>query len=385
MRMQQHRNKWPAFLLGFVMLAAMLAGCTSRGTLVASSWPAVSADEDTAYVAFNERIYAINFETGVWRWDYQDPAVTNLTFYAPPAVYTPMEEDEEGMLIIGGYNGAVYSLDSGEGERIWSTVGEGGHIIGGPAIAGELVLVPNSNGTLTAYDLETGEQAWVFDEATAGLWATPLVVDDIAYVSSLDHHVYALDVQSGDVIDVSEDLEGAIADTPVLADGMLLVGTFNSQLVALDPSDLSSQLWAFGTAGWVWGSPVVYMGIAFFGDVTGQVYAVDLLSGQALNWELQPLGVITASPEVIDGRIYIASASGLYTYDLQALESTELSASDPLPATNPLMVASADQFLSDPVSAGEMILVPSMNPERLLIAFDAASLIERWDFAQITE
>ncbi|MGD8554479.1 MAG: PQQ-binding-like beta-propeller repeat protein [Anaerolineales bacterium] len=382
--MQQHRNKWPAFLLGFVMLAAMLAGCTSRGTLVASSWPSVSADDTTAYVAFNEAVFAVSLESGVMRWRFPLTAERNLTFYAPPAVNTAMEEGEEGVLIIGGYNGAVYALDSGDGKVIWGPVGGGGHIIGGPAIAGELVLVPNSNGTLTAYELESGEQVWVFDEATAGLWATPLVVEDTVYVSSLDHHVYALDLQNdGHVIGMSEDLEGAIADTPTPAGDLLLVGTFNSQLVALDAADLSLR-WSIDTTGWVWGSPEIDQSIAYFGDVMGQVYAINLETGQALNWDPGPLATITASPVVREDRIYIATSGGLHAYDKLAPEAAQQSSSVPHSAENPLQVLSADQYLSDIVVAGEILLVPSMNPERFLIAFDAISLIERWDFAPIT-
>ncbi|MGD2253363.1 MAG: PQQ-binding-like beta-propeller repeat protein [Anaerolineales bacterium] len=382
--MQQHRNKWPALLLGFIVLAALLTGCSSRGTLVASSWPSVSADNTTAYVAFNEAVFAVSLESGVMRWRFPLEAERNLTFYAPPALHTPLEEEGESVLIIGGYNGAVYALDTGAGKAIWGPVGEGGHIIGGPAIAGELVLVPYSNGSLTAYDLETGDQVWVFDEATAGLWATPLIVDDIAYVSSLDHHVYALDLQNnGQVKGMSEDLEGAIADTPTLAGDLLLVGTFNNQMVALDAADLSLQ-WSIETTGWVWGSPEVDQNIAYFGDVTGQVYAVNLETGQTLNWDPGPLATITASPVVREDRIYIATSAGLHAYDKLAPEAAQQSSSIPLSAENPLQVLSADQYLSDIVVSGEILLVPSMNPERFLIAFDAISLIERWDFAPIT-
>jgi hypothetical protein len=87
---------------------------------------------------------------------------------------------------------------------------------------------------------------------------------------------------------------------------------------------------------------------------------------------------------VREDRIYIATSGGLHAYDKLAPEAAQQSSSVPHSAENPLQVLSADQYLSDIVVAGEILLVPSMNPERFLIAFDAISLIERWDFAPIT-
>jgi outer membrane protein assembly factor BamB len=349
--------------LGLVVLGSLLSGCATGATL-ASSWPGVTADESTAFIAYNNSVIAVNLENGVERWHYPAEPDRNRMFYAAPLL-TP-----DGQLIVGGYDHTVTILDAENGAEIWRFTEPAARIIGAATLAGSLALIPSADHHLYALDLETRQVAWAF-EAEHALWAAPLVDGERVYLPSIDHHLYALRLSDGAEI-WRADLGGGIVDTPTLVEGVLLAGTFGQGLRAVD-AETGEILWSFETVGWIWGNPTVVDGTAYFGDVAGWVYSLRLGSSGEEIRRFQPDGAVASSPAVADDRVYISTESG-------TIYARAASTGDPLWEQS---ISRTSRLYTDPIVVGETLLVASTTTrqgEVILTAFDAASGARRWTY-----
>ncbi len=103
------KNKLILVILTLIVLTISLSACTG-GQALASGWPGIAADNETAYVAFNTHIYAVNLTNGLELWRYPQEADNNITFYAAPSL------TEDGQVIAGGYDNILYSLDAKTGQ-----------------------------------------------------------------------------------------------------------------------------------------------------------------------------------------------------------------------------------------------------------------------------
>ncbi len=226
MKVQKKPPYRRALWLLVLLVPLLLSACAGART-PSTSWPGLTAHEDTVFIAFNQAVYSVDAENGreVWRYFPEDDEATS--FYAPPAI------GPEGELIFAGsFDGTVVALERGTGNVIWRQSLEGGKIIGGPTIADDLLLVPSSNRTLYALRLDSGQEVWRFESERA-FWARPYVEDEFVYVPGLDHYLYKLRTNDGTQVWELE-LSGALADEPSSFDGLLLVGTFGEELDAID-------------------------------------------------------------------------------------------------------------------------------------------------------
>jgi outer membrane protein assembly factor BamB len=350
-----------SFLAATFIIAMFLAGC-SGGLLGDSSWPGLSANDSTAYLAYNQAVTAIDLESGRTLWVYPNDPDRDMTFFAPPAV------SEGDLIIAGGYDNVVYALDKATGQERWSQPLQDTkeRIIGAPTIVGDQVFVPSSSGRLYAFSLENGEPLWRQPfSAQEDLWAPPLVSDDSIYVASLDHTLYALDDDTG-AVEWSRDMGGAMADRPTLADGLLLVGTFAKELIALDASD-GRLVWSFTAEDWLWSAPEVNGELAYFGDVSGTAHAVEVQSGREV-WRATLDGAIAARPLFSSGTVFFVTD----------LEEQNLGKVYALDAANGRTVWSGEpelngRLLSDPVQLDSLMLVASVSSECLLYTIEMES------------
>lgn len=323
-------------LLG-LFLALALSAC---GAVPAASWPGLATEGDLIFVAFNNRVHAVNAADSREVWAYPPASSSNSdTFFAEPAV-------SGDMLVVGSegpatsYSGAVFGLDIDTGAAKWCralnaqalqrvlsageacTLIEGGtpfvflnikapkddRLLGGIAVADGIAYFGLANNRVYALDAATGDFRWSFDQATHPIWATPLVVEGTVYVASLDHNLYALDAATG-ALRWAKDLGAALGGTPAFADGKLYVGTFGNTLLALDAED-GDILWEFTQAtNWIWGGPTLAEGVLYFADLNGNVFAVDAVTGQQ-RWQVTPGGKMRASPAIVGEALYIGDKDG---------------------------------------------------------------------------
>ena len=301
-----------AHRIGLLLLLAMLlAGCTSGSLLSGSSWPGLTIDDETAYIAYSNALYAVDQNTGYENWRFPLEVERALSFFAAPAL------SDDGMLVIGSYANILYGLRDlgGQVDSVWTFDDAGDRYIGSPVIVDDLVLAPNADGHLYALNLETGRTEWIYAASSGNaLWSAPLVVENHAFLTSLDHELYCIDISNGAEC-WKQDLGAAIAGTPASYDDYLLVGTFDGELFAVSIEN-GSILWTFETEGWIWGTPTVAGDVAFITDLSGILYAIDLTNEGEEIWRQTLDGPVTAAPIVDDARVYAISEIGsVYAFE----------------------------------------------------------------------
>jgi outer membrane protein assembly factor BamB len=356
--------KSKSFALIFILIlsASVLSACTGGAVGTASSWPGMSADGESVYLAFDRYVYSINHSNGIENWRFPQEGKANITYYAPPVL------TDDGQLIVGDYSKVLHSLNPATGTENWNFAEATDRYVGSALASDGYIFAPNAAHTLYALNLN-GSKKWPFP--TAGpLWAQPITGPDCdcVYVPSMDHHVYAVNIETGQQEWQSESLGGSIVGTPALsADGILYVGTFNSEVVALSAAD-GKILWRVATSDWVWGGPVLQADRLYFGDLAGKIYAVDAKTG-AIIWQQQPGSPTTESPLVTEDSLYVTTEDGnLYAFDLDGKIRWSKTITGILNAS--------------PVKAGDLILVAATKSDALIYAFDASGA-QVWTFTPV--
>ena len=360
------KNKLLFVILALIALSLTLSACAGGSRVMASGWPGITTDEETAYVAFNQHVYAINLTNGMEKWRYPTEPDNKITFYAPPSL------TEDGQVIVGGYDNVLYSLNAQNGQMNWTFNEATDRFIGSALVAGEMIFAPSSDDSLYALNIN-GQTAWTQPFlAENSNWSKPTADSncECVYLASMDHSVYAIDPANGQQIWRSEQLGGATVGTPAVSeDGQLYIGTFTNELVAINASD-GNILWRFPTDGWVWASPVLEGSILYFGDIEGDFYAVDRETGTQL-WNVKANGDIVGKPLVTEDGIYFTTDAGsLYALTLEGGTrwTKEFEAT----------------LHSGPVAAGDLILIATDEGGLVLYALDAEGL-PKWQFTPSEE
>jgi outer membrane protein assembly factor BamB len=341
-------------------LALFTAGCGAQPTL---SWPGVTVDGNTAYVAYNQYVYAVDLDSGQSRWQFPQESKTPNSFYAPPILTS------DGQLLVSGYNKTLYSLSPETGTQNWVYAESPYRYIAAPLEANGTIFAPTSGPMVYGLDL-SGKLRWTFKtDTTGGQWAQPVVNEPCTciFVSSMDHHIYAIDAENGGQKWKSEDLGGSVVGTAAWDEnGTLYVGTFASEMLSIN-AETASINWRFKTDGWVWAGPALLDGRLYFGDLKGSFYAVNATDGSIV-WRIQPDGPIAGTPLIKDDTIYFTTESGsVYAVDMNG--NTK--------ANWPVVLGG--KLYAAPLDGGDVILVAPNNLPQTLIALDPGGAI-LWKF-----
>lgn len=337
--------------LVFTIFALFLSSCAG-GNITPSGFGGITYEDQTAFLALNQNVYAVNVANGneVWRFPREgERADANRTFFSPPVL------SDDGQLLVSSYNNNLYSLDPATGTVKWEYNANlpgtsTGRFVASPLVTEEGIYASNANGLLYALDLN-GELRWTF-KSHGEQWSTPATDDDCAcvYLAAMDHFVYAIRTEDGSLL-WEKDLGSAMVGQPVLSDGVLYIGNFGSQMVALDKSD-GEVIWNQDLAGWVWAGPALFEDRLYFGDVDGNFYALSASDGEIV-WQIQPDGPITATPAVTEDTVLFTTESGtIYSVDHEGQNIWMQTLDGPLYAT--------------PVHTGEFVLVNPIQSDTLL-------------------
>lgn len=351
------------FVLVIALAAIMLSSCSGQ-TGFTNSWPGLTTDGETAYLASGSFVYAIDLASGKELWRYPAKSDSKLQFISEPVVA------EDGTVIVGsaGSDHRLVALDPSSLSKgdfntpseKWIFSDARSSWVAGVLIKDGKVFAPNSDGYLYVLDLEDGfstKSALAKVELGGSLWATPSTDGERVYVASLDHHLHALDATTYDVVWPAIDLGGAAPGSPLVGpNGNIYVGSFASEVIKVDPASGKTALLT-STQGWVWGGPVSDGQNIYFGDLEGNLFAVDAASGSQL-WSIQPNGPIAGSPLVLDGEIVFATESGaVYAVDGEGK----------IVWTHEIL----GQIYTAPVAANEKIIVAPMQADFALAVLDA--------------
>jgi outer membrane protein assembly factor BamB len=345
--------------------AAVLSACTG-GATVASSWPGLTTDADTAYVAYNRSVHAINLANGTQKWQFPAEPDNKITFYSDPTI------SPDGQLIVGGYNKILYSLDPATGLLNWEFTNGENHYIAPPLAADQGIYAPNSDDTIYALDL-AGTLRWKF-ASDGEVWAQPITDQDCEclYLSSMEHFLFSLNPEDGSIIWQSEQLGGSIVGVPALSpEKVLYVGTFGSELIALNAQD-GEVIWRVPTDGWVWSGPTLVEDRLYLGDMDGNFYALSAKDGSTI-WKITSDklgGPIIGSPLVDTDTIYIGTEVGKKEGNLIALDTS---------GNIKWKQTVGGPIYPSPRLTGDLILVAPMSADELLIAFTKDGA-KKWSF-----
>lgn len=354
----------PILLLTLAILAAFLLSACGGNVGTATSWAGLSADEENAYIAYNQHVYSVNLDNGQESWRFPAEKSAQRSYYAAPTLTA------DGQLIVGDYGKTLHSLNPDTGAENWSSSEATDRYIGSALTTDNLIYAPNASHKLFSFDLQ-GNYKWDFI-SQGPLWAKPVTEEacECVYIPSMDHHVYAIDAQTGEQKWQSENLGGSVVGTPALSpEGVLYAGSFGSKLVAIDSKD-GRILWETPSNDWVWGGPILQDKIIYFGDLSGTLYAVDANTG-SIRWQKTPDGPITESPLVTEDSIYITTETGGFI---------ALDLNGNVRWTKPFET----KLHTAPVKAGDKILVAATGNPDLLYAFDSAGN-QLWAFTPETQ
>ena len=346
------------YLLLLVIAAWALSGC-SGGALTATSWPGVTAADETVYVAFGPHVYAISAADGRLDWQYPDEADNNLTFFAAPAL-----ADDGSRLVAGAYNNTLYYLDAETGGLAeWTFSDASNRYIGNPLVLDDRIFAPNADGKLYALDLDAAPLWPAHFQTGEPIWAAPAVNGETIYIAALDHTIHAIDAASGQAR-WSVELETATTSAPTYAEGTLYVGTFGNKIIAMDTGS-GDVRWEYETRDWVWASTAYADGVLYGGDIAGNFYALNAATGEPV-WNFTADGGIYGGPLVLDGRIYFGTVNGQF-YALTDEGDLDWS------------LSLSGKVYGPPVYNGEYIFIATIEGEDLLTAIDLNGTA-RWRF-----
>ena len=301
------------------LLLLALAGCAGQ-IATPEGWSGGAVDGDTLYIGTRQGdVRALDIQSGEVRKsfslvirDKQPGFFGEREAEVPSSVYgTPLLHEDT--LYFGIYHGVLYALSTPDLNTKWAEP-INSYIVGGPTLAGDVVLVGADNGKVYAFDQEadeqqrwTASQRWTF-QTDNKVWSSPAAADGVVYATSLDKNLYALSLEDGSKL-WQFTTNGAIASTPVHDDGTVYFGSFDSVFYAVDAAD-GALRWKFdGANGWYWGAPMVHGDKVYAPSLDGNLYALDKRTGE-LRWTLATEGPIVGSPTAIFDMIAVGSDDG---------------------------------------------------------------------------
>ncbi len=358
------------FIFTLILLTLVLGACSRANPN--ESWPGLSADNETVYVAYGAGVIAYDVESRSQQWSYPEEPRTTLPFFAAPSV-------QDGRIIIGNYGASggflspspiitIYGLeenDSSNPRELWTDNQlASDRIVAPPLQVEDIVYVGTADNKLFALDATNGVEQWRF-ETTHSIWAQPTYYEGTLLVASLDRHLYALDAETGS-LQWQTELSGALSGKPIVGNGLVYVTGFENKLQAID-IDSGEVSWVFDTSGWVWSAPALSNNVLYFADSTGVVYAIDAETKEPV-WEreVNVNGLVQTSPVVHEGLVYIASQGDPDSETEQGI-LVAFSAEDGAEEWRELTVAPLN---TTPVIVGDEVVVTVQSETALLIGYN---------------
>lgn len=336
-----------------------------------NSWPNVSAEENTVYLAFQGAVYAVNAQNGALVCKFPEKPNTGQPFYAAPAV-------GDDILVVGNYGHVLYGLNKTCGDNATFTTRwefntevddpnrHAGNFAGSAAIVGDIVLAPSTNNRLYALSVENGRLLWMYETGNA-LWTAPVSDGETAFLAALDHNLYALELETGSLV-WKVNLGSALTGSPVLTEeGVIYQNTLEGELVAVNSED-GSVIWRTNTGGRLWSAPLLHEDVLYAGNAEKKVSAISAEDGSVL-WQKDLSGPIIGGGVLVDDGVAFPTEDG----NLVALS---------LDGQSELWRQSiGGKLYTTPVRAGNSAVVALMESEKLLQAVNLNGQLG-WTFNQ---
>ncbi len=267
-----------------------------------------------------------------------------------------------GAVFVGCKDGAVYSINSSNGELLWYYYSNNSEANSSPAIYNNSIYIGLDDGNLYRLDIATGTPLWV--SPVGGLVrSSPAIADGHVYIGSGDHNMYCINASDGTEI-WSYPTSHSVPSSPAVSEGVVYFATNDFFVYALNAST-GNEIWRTHT-GSVVSSPGVYNGAVYIGSTDGYVCSLNASTGDKI-WEYLTGGSVSSSPAVAYGCIYIGSDDN-NIYCLNASDGKKVWQSP-----------TGYWVRSSPAVAGESVYVGSEDYN--LYCLDASTGSKKWSYA----
>jgi outer membrane protein assembly factor BamB len=368
-----------------VAATALLLSACGGGELPPSSFPGLSVDGDSGYLASNMLAYKVNATqgTGVWQFPATQETQGNN---GPQGPFAGPPLKLGNAIIVGGAirgdakpNNVLYALAEDSGAILWQFTGAAAEYVDGVATDGKVIYAPNGDYSLYALDASQAtlrvepKVLWTFETGNK-VWSQPLVADGKVYQGSLDHNLYALDAATGKEL-WRFTANASIASKPALKDGVLYFGSFDDTFYAVNAAD-GKLIWKTPTTAWIWCDALLLDGRIYVGDVKGKFYALDERTGKVL-WTSEVGGAIRGTPVADDANIYVVSFD---TYVYVFPRDARPNDNGTVTPTRLLENGLGRRLLSTPVIKDDLLLVPMFDGEIKITAIDLNNKQKAYEF-----
>jgi outer membrane protein assembly factor BamB len=276
------------------------------GGSISRSSPAIGSD-GTLYVGSGDnKLYAINGQSGVKLWEF----ATGGEVLSSPSI------GSDGTVYVGSFDNKIYAINGQSGVKLWEFA-TGSRVISSPAIGSDgTVYVGSDDNKLYALNGKTGVKLWEF-ETGGGVEPFPAIGSDgTVYVGSGDTKLYAINGKTGVKIWEFETGSKVRSSPAIGSDGTVYIGSRDNKLYAINGKSGVKQ-WEFATGDLVVSSPAIGSdGTVYVGSWDKKLYAINGKSGDKL-WEFETGGFVRSPPAIgSDGTVYVGSRDDkLYALD----------------------------------------------------------------------
>ncbi len=205
-------------------------------------------------------------------------------------------------VFVGSKDGALYCLNSSDGDLLWYFYSNGSEVNSSPAIYNNSIYVVTDDGNVYNLDIATGTPIWA-SPVGGFVWTCPAIAEGRVYVGSGDHDFFCLNSSDGSIIWTFPTLY-CVQSSPAVSDRIVYFATDDFHVYALNAST-GSQLWRTHT-GSVVSSPTVCNGYLYIGSIDSYVWGLNASTGDKI-WGYQTENSVSSSPAVAYGRVYIGS------------------------------------------------------------------------------
>lgn len=316
---------------GLAAVAVLLGACAG-GEAPPTSFPGLTVDGPSGYLASNLHVYKFDSASGTEAWRFPKAGETASNGTPLPGPFSGLPEKVGNVIVVGQStaassggqitHGLLFGIGEADGLEKWRFTKAGREYVDGVATDGKIIYAPNGDHKLYALDpsqLEGGEPKilWQFETGNK-LWGKPLLADGVLYQPSLDHKLYAIDAAAGSAKWAQPfQASASIAATPVLTDGVLYFGSFDSKFYAVNASD-GSKKWETPVEGWIWSEALIVGDTIYVGNVNGKLFALARDNG-AVKWTADIGDTIRAKPVLQGNKLYVVSMNTrMYEFDISA-------------------------------------------------------------------
>ncbi len=246
----------------------------------------------------------------------------------PDALYAGGPAVAGDLLVVGTLDGHVYGMGAKDGSPRWEAE-LNSEVVAAPAISGDLVIARTQDGRVYGLDAATGKRRWVYDQGSVPALslrgnAAPLAANGVVFIGSDDGKLVALRQDNGDKLweqklangEGRTDIERLDdADGAIVLDGSTLYGAaYHGNLTAIDgPS--GRPLWSHPFSTY---TALAVSGNAVYGvDDQGVAWAFDR-SGGADMWKNDKLKYRWLTGPAVQGNYVVVADAYGYVHWLQS-------------------------------------------------------------------